>query len=134
MHLSAGYDLSYSWQETLRNFRDEISPELYQQLALQEGEGVARRISALSSNYPINSHRLWFATICDLYASGAGLCQAVGAMATFLRKEHESSLEEHCRTLPAKTNVLLLLFFLPPTLWLLLVPLVWELLHAIAVD
>lgn len=129
LHLSAGLDLGFSWPETLASLACEISPELRAWLDPEE-ESVGRLLNRLAGDYPFSEHRLWFAALRDLHGSGAALGQAVSAMAAFLRREQEAALETHARELPTKINVLLLLFFLPPTFLLLFLPLVWEILHA----
>lgn len=129
LQLAAGFDLGYGWSEALASLREEISAEHLAWLS-PEGEGPVRSLTRLAKEYPVSGARVWFAALRDLYASGAALGPAVGAMATYLRKEQEAALEEHCRELPTKINVLLILFFLPPTFLLLFVPLVWEILHA----
>lgn len=131
LHLQAGFDLAYSWPKTLEGLAHDLSAATRERLAPKEA-GMSELLGKLAQSYPAPRHRVWFAAICDLYSSGAALNQAVSAMADSLRKEQEIDLEAHCRILPTKINILLLLFFLPPAFLLLFAPLMLEILGAFA--
>ena len=133
LYLQAGYDLAYGWPETHRALKAELCPGLGKELEFSRGgeeEGILALLSRLAMHYPDPGHRLWFSVLKELYSSGAGLGEAVRAMASHLRHEHYRDLDAHCRNLPIKINVLVLLFFLPPSLLLLFTPLLLEILSA----
>jgi hypothetical protein len=133
LYLQAGYDLAYGWPETHRALEAELCPALAKELRAAggvDGEGILALLSRLALSYPEAGHRLWFSVLKELYASGAGLGDAVRAMANSLRQEHYRDLDAHCRNLPTKINVLVLLFFLPPALLLLFTPLILEILRS----
>jgi hypothetical protein len=124
LYLQVGYDLHYSWQKMM----EVRGLEMEDCLRLDVSEGIATRLGILSEEYPAEEHRLWFSVLSDLYRAGGGLAPAVLAISTHLRREQERDLEAHCQTLPTRMNVVLILFFLPPTLLLLFYPLVAEIL------
>lgn len=133
LYLQAGYDLAYGWTETHRALETELCSGLEKELRTGgglAGEGILALLSRLARSYPEPGHRLWFSVLKELYTSGAGLSDAVRAMANTLRQEHYRDLDAHCRNLPTKINVLVLLFFLPPALLLLFTPLILEILSS----
>lgn len=127
LFLQCGFDLSYSWPTAIGGA--ESVPEPLRDTA---GEGMAAHLTRLSETYPDPEHRLWFSVLRQLYEQGAGLTDAVLAIGSTLREEQNRDWERHCRTLPTKINVLLILFFLPPTLVLLFVPLLAEVMKSLA--
>jgi hypothetical protein len=132
LHLQCGFELSYSWPETLAAVAMELEPRLQAALHGDGEKPMGDKLRDLAANYPVPSHRMWFSVLAELYSSGAPLVEAVQAISQALRREQSRDLETHCRNLPTKANVCLLLFFLPPTLLLLFVPLVLELSGALA--
>lgn len=130
LYLQAGYDLSYSWPETHKALVAEMTPTLKEALSPSKAEeGMVHVLTRLCENFPIVCHRMWFSILKELYVNGAGLNEAVAAIGATLRKEHERDLESHFRNLPTKINVLLLIFFLPPTMLLIFAPLLVEILR-----
>jgi hypothetical protein len=123
LYLRAGYDLSYSWPEVLRQ-TEGGRWKIHRWLG---GEGLPPRFGVrlehLSAHYPVERHRVWFAVLKELYEQGAPLTDAVHAMAASLRAEQSRDWESFTRTLPTKANLVLLVCFLPPTLVLLFLPL-----------
>ena len=83
-------------------------------------------LARLAADYPDADHRIWFLALAELYETGAGLREAVEAVSKTLRGEHGRDLEAHCRELPTRVNILLLLFFFPAVAALLFVPLLAE--------
>ncbi|MFM8316415.1 MAG: hypothetical protein ACKOA8_19215 [Deltaproteobacteria bacterium] len=133
LYLKAGFSLSYCWGETLRALKGEIPEELENELRgggqmLGVEESLGQVLENLKNNCHIESYRMWFAVLSDLYISGAGLTRSVEALVMALRREQEVDLEAHCRSLPLKVNIVLILFFLPPIFLSLLGPLVREIL------
>ena len=122
LYLSAGYDLAYAWPGAVEACRAD--------LPIPGEHGMTAVLTELARGYPEPEHRVWFTVLSDLYASGASLTAAVEAMADTLRKEQALDLETHCRILPTKANVVLLVFFLPPAFLLLFAPLILEILQA----
>lgn len=126
LYLEAGLDIGYAWPQTLAALRDELGA-VASLLALPDGESITALLGRLGREYPQTEHALWFSVLAELYERGAGLREGVQAAARTLREEHQRALEAHCQRLPMRTNVLMLLFFLPPTLLLLFAPLLYEL-------
>jgi hypothetical protein len=131
LHLQVGYDLAYSWRETSKALQGEVSESFFLLVAPSSIEGERESQTAiltrLAAAYPDAPHRLWFSALRELYAQGAPLRDAVVAISHSLRQEQARDLEAHGRTLPARLNVALLLFFLPPTFVLLFAPLLHSL-------
>lgn len=131
LYLKAGYSLGYSWFETLRVMNPYLSLEVAHdlrggsELFKEEGD-VTDILKHLAVTCRIVPYRMWFSVVLKLYESGAQLIQGVDAVTTTLRREQERDFESHCRALPTKVNVILMLFFLPPTFLWLFVPLVLE--------
>ena len=133
LHVKAGFALSYSWPETIASLEESICERLRGDLASKTKEAeledtVGEILKILSRSCWIASYQIWFGVVSELYESGAPLSQAVEAIATTLRREQERDLEAHCRSLPMKVNVTLMIFFLPPTFLFLFGPLVLEIL------
>ncbi len=123
LHLEAGYDLAYICPSVLSALEPRLDAVFLTSLSQDPTEGISSFLDRLGKEYPDLSHRVWFTVLRELYAQGAGLGEAMRAMASTLRREDARDLEQHCRELPGRLNLLLLLFFLPPTLLLLFVPL-----------
>src|SRR5262249_23297837 len=122
-YIQCGYDLSYAWYSHLEPILDlELDLKSDQKDRARDRE-LARDLEELANQYPDPSHRLWFALLARLYSEGAPLEDAVLAAVQALQREHLVDLESHCRTLPYRLNLRILLFFLPPTFLLLFFPL-----------
>jgi hypothetical protein len=133
LYLKAGFSLSYSWPETLRALEETFSAELLGDLRGPKTESWAERdlgglLLDLKNNCRNVSYRMWFGILWELYSSGAQLTHGVEAVTTALRREQEREFEMHCRALPTKVNIVLILFFLPPTFLWLFIPLILEIL------
>ncbi len=126
LYLEAGFDLGYAWPEVHRVLAGQLSPQVRDTLAVARGGAISPVLARLGETYPDRQHRLWFQVLRELYERGAGLRDGVEAAARALREEQERDLEAHCLRLPTRANVVLLLFFLPPTLLLLFAPLIGE--------
>jgi len=129
LQLQVGYDLAYGWPETLAALDSQLGPDMRTFLRPLDDEAMSATLTRLAGAYPVEAHRHWFHALLDRYVSGASVLESVRAIATYLRKEQERDFEAHCRTLPSKLNVLLILFFLPPTFLLLFVPLILEIIQ-----
>lgn len=145
LYLQAGYDLSYAWPMAVKILGSGISTKMQTLLSLEpqaletptSSETydaptglIGARLQKLGKFYPVFGHRLWFLVLRELYIDGAGLRQPVLSMAHTLRNELKRELEEHCRKLPSKVNILMVIFFLPATLFLFLAPFVMELIKS----
>ena len=122
LHLRVGYELGYAWRETL-SASQFMLPAFRDRLLPGEEESTRDCLARLTASFPFSEYRLWFSILGELYAQGAGLTDVVEGIAASLRREQERDLEAHCRTLPTRANIWLLIFFLPPALALLFVPL-----------
>ncbi len=125
LFLRVGWDIGHAWREALHSLQPRLGTDMKHFLAL-DGDGLAPVWKRLSAEYPDAEHRLWFTALEKLHQNGAAMGDAVNAIVCSLRNEQSCDLDGHCRTLPARTNILLILFFLPPTLILLLFPLALE--------
>lgn len=133
LYLKAGFSLSYSWPETLRALEGTFSPELLSDLRGTQAQFSAESdlgglLLDLKNNCRNVSYRMWFGILWELYLSGAQLIHGVEAVTLALRREQEREFEMHCRALPTKANIVLMLFFLPPTFLWLFIPLILEIL------
>jgi hypothetical protein len=130
LFLVAGFDLSYSWPSALQFLANRLNPDLRGQLAVdpQRGLGLADHFQRLEQQYPDPSHRLWFGVLAKLYGGGAGMAEVISSLNRTLRIEQQRELETLSRALPLRANLVLLVFFLPPALILLFVPLVLQVL------
>lgn len=124
LHLQAGYELHYAWTRAREALGQRFPPGLREALA---GESAREVLGRLASAYPVPAHRLWFSLLGSLHGEGAGLVGPVRAFADALRGDLGRELETHCRTLPTRVNLGLMVFFLPPALLLLCLPLLREL-------
>lgn len=111
LYLGAGFDLSYAWGEATGSAPGPVAGEL----------------DRLARTYPNPVHRVWFASLRDLYGQGAPVQPLVAAFADYLRKERARDMEVFARELPTRANLLLLLFFLPAAFLLLFAPLLLQL-------
>lgn len=126
LYLQAGYDLGYGWPESLKAIREQMPRGLALELSQKGDEPVNQVLFRLSENFEIEGLRIWFSVIYELYQNGAGLSHSISSIASTLRSEHARDLENHLQRLPSKTNILVILFFLPPTFLLLFYPLLLE--------
>lgn len=126
LYLSAGYELGFAWEQTRLQVPLELIPELLpflESAESQSGHSISKRLRWFSEHLPYDEMRMWFGAIEKLYQSGAGLSGPLRAAIRTLRNSEAQDLEQHLRALPGKVNVLMLIFFIPPTLVLMLLPL-----------
>jgi hypothetical protein len=133
LYLKAGFALSYSWEQSISSAQGGILSEVVKTLMPKVGEDSAneslgKALKRLNLEGDSAMCRVWFGVLAELYESGADLTPAVEAFSGVLRRELQRDLEAHCRTLPMKANIILLLFFFPPTIICLFVPLLVEIL------
>ncbi len=126
LYLQAGYDLGYAWPESLKAIGEQMPEGLKEELSLKKEEPINQLLVRLASIFNVKELRIWFSVILELYQSGAGLSNCVSSIANTLRSEHSRDLENHLQRLPSRTNILVILFFLPPTFLLLFYPLLLE--------
>lgn len=133
LYLKAGFALSYSWAETFKTLESNLTEDLRCDLKGTSGEetdefSATTTLKTLRDQCRIAPYRMWFGVLLELYETGAQLTQGVEAVVLSLRREQERELEAHCRSLPVKVNVVLMVFFLPPTFLWIFVPIVLEIL------
>jgi hypothetical protein len=126
LFLAVGYDVSFGWPKALDAAKEMIGSDLREILKMPAEGGLTEHILTLADTYPDESHRVWFGVISELYTSGAGLSEPILAVTRALRREQLRELEAHARHMPLKANLLLILFFLPPSMVLLFAPLLLE--------
>ncbi len=131
LYLQAGYDLGYAWPESLKAIGDKMPAGLLPELSSREEEPIGQLLERLANHFSIRPLRVWFSVILELYQSGAGLSHCVSSIANTLRSEHSRDLENHLQRLPSRTNILIILFFLPPTFLLLFYPLLLEVISSL---
>lgn len=128
LYSKVGYDLAYCWPLALNSMQSLMVPALHDQLKVQQGS-LAMTLEELVKMHPVERHRMWFSVIGQIYASGAGIGQVLEAFSSALRQELDREIDEHCRALPTKINVISLLVFFPAAAVLLFVPLLLEVLR-----
>lgn len=122
-----GFDLSYAWREALENTRGSVPNSLLLELSFQkEEDGVGQVLERLAASFSIPRFRIWFSILLELYGKGAGLVEPMNGILRALRKEQEREVEIFIRGLPLRVNVALLIFFLPPALGLVFMPLLLQ--------
>ncbi len=112
LHVKAGDDLAHAWDECL-----------IFAAGLPLGENPPWCWRGLSSIWPIEEHRLWFALLEELEGEGAPLAPFLEAFAAHVRRERAAEIDRFCRALPTKLSVALVLFYLPAAFLLLFGPL-----------
>ena len=128
LYLHAGYDLGYAWPESLEALKGAMPQGLREELSKKSGESMHETLVRLARGFNVREFRVWFSVIQELYESGAGLSACASSIAGTLRSDHLREWEEHLQKLPSKVNILVLLFFLPPTFLLLFYPLLLDIL------
>ena len=127
LYQQAGVDLGHAWGEVV----DQVGGELWggvERFKIEKGAGFGKGLKALAGTMAQPSHRLWLVSIADLYESGAGLVDGLSAFMNGLMAEERRDLENHCRVLPSKANIVLLLFFFPATMAIIFLPLLCQIL------
>lgn len=127
MFVLAGFDLSYSWEQASELVREGGDGEFLEQWAMEGSGPLCSKLSELHRSCPLKDMRVWFSVLESLYGQGAPVREALLGMASHLRRSHLQDFESHCRDLPTKVNIWMVLFFLPPTFLLVLVPLLLQL-------
>ena len=123
LYLLAGYDLSFGWRESAR----AVKPGGFKSwLEADSGAELLSILARFARDYPIPGHRIWFAVIRELVSRGASLGPSVAGFIAALHAETQREIASHTRLLPMRLNLLLLMFFLPSTLALVLIPLLIE--------
>lgn len=120
LYLTVGYDLAYAWPETSQMLRQQGYLSL---LSWEPKSGSLHEwLQKLEENFPVEGYRFIFASLKQLYGRGAPLSPVVKAFSKYLRRELERDFERHLRDSPVRANACLMIFFLPPTLALLFLP------------
>jgi hypothetical protein len=127
LYVTAGFELGYAWSEVGALVEGEIEPSLVSWLRISEPSALPAQLIKLEAGYPDPAHRLWFGLLRELYDQGAGLTEPLSAFSAVLREEERRDLEAFGRALPTRINLLLMVFFLPPTFLLLFLPLLFAL-------
>lgn len=124
LFLACGFDLSHGWKETLKASEVKDLLHLKPHLILDDAGSFSQHLTHLATQFPYPDFRQWFAILEQSYRTGSPVIPIVKAFTDSMRREQAREFEEHCRNLPTRTNILLLLFFLPPALLLVFAPLV----------
>lgn len=130
LYISVGYDLSFAWQETLFHFKSlshlDFNPTVTNNW---EDQGLLHHLKRLEQTFPVERYRFGFTGLVQLYSRGGALTPFIQSFSRFLRQELERDLSGYLRDCPTRANVLMILFFLPPALALLLIPLIQAFQH-----
>jgi len=110
LYLSIGYDLSYAWSLSQKKGN------------LGEQQTVSETLEKLEKEFSLKKYRLFFGVLRQLYQRGGSLLPALEAFCRVIRKDLEKDLEDHLRKVPTESNILLLVFFIPPALLILILP------------
>lgn len=130
LYISVGYDLAFAWQETLNHLKGSAHLNLNQTGTKSwEGQGLLHHLKYLEQEFPIVRYRFAFTGLVQLYSRGGALTPFIQSFSRFLRQELERDLSAYIRDCPTRANVLMILFFLPPALALLLFPLIQAFQH-----
>ena len=123
LYLLAGYDLSFAWGEA----KLALKPGHFKTWAEeQSATEMALILERFARDYPVPGHRIWFQVLRELVGRGASLGPTLAGFIAALHAETQREVASHARLLPMQLNLLLLMFFLPSTLALVLIPLLIE--------
>ena len=75
--------------------------------------------------------RLWFSILIKLVQEGSELAPTLEAMVRELRSQRKWELETYLRDLPTRVNLRLMLLLLPPTLLILVLPVLTQLIQSL---
>ena len=132
LYVQGGYELAFGWSKVLESGAAEVSETLRHELTQKEEvASFTDLLGVLGSRFSLKEYRIWFQVLRELYTGGAGLSQFLEAMINSLREAERLEIELHCRRLPSRISIATLLFFLPPAMMLLFVPLTLELIHSL---
>ncbi|MFM8269730.1 MAG: hypothetical protein ACKN9V_06025 [Pseudomonadota bacterium] len=115
LYVSAGYDLSYAWIEAVDSSEIFAQPNAH--------ESMNDILRELENKFQLSNYRFTFSVLRQLYSRGASLGPALQSFSRTLRRDLEREIEGHLREAPIRANISLLLFFLPPALALVIIPL-----------
>lgn len=110
LYLSVGFDLSTAWELSQPSNQNEGNQTVFEELFRME-------MSCCFKKY-----RIFFGILRQLYQQGGALIPALDTFCRIIRKDLEKDLEAQLRRLPTEANLLLIVFFIPPALFLLLMP------------
>ncbi|NBX93263.1 MAG: hypothetical protein EBQ85_08550 [Proteobacteria bacterium] len=128
LYLQVGYELGFAWNQVLRALKSSEKESLLDELIYEDTqESLNDCLSRLRQNFKDPQYRIHFGTLAQLYQQGAPLALATRSISQCLRCEFERDLENHLRKAPTQAQILLLLFFLPPALILLFMPILQQL-------
>jgi len=119
LYLMAGYDLPYAWSESMKGTGWELNQQLGKAF---EKETLLENLERLEKHFSLDRYRFTFGLLKQLYIQGAPLGPVLRSFSQTLRRELERDLEAHLRTAPTRANLTQMVFFLPPTLALLVLP------------
>ena len=125
LYLLAGYDLSFAWREA----KLALKPGDFKTWVEEGGDTETEMglvLSRFAREYPVAGHRIWFQVLRELVGRGASLGPTLAGFIAALHAETQREVASHARVLPMQLNLLLLIFFLPSTLALVLIPLLIE--------
>jgi hypothetical protein len=126
LYVSVGFDLAYAWSKTLENLHDDFQKDFCEWANVKE-DSFSRFLLSAADSIPYGEWKVWFESLHELYMGGLAQREFLEAFSENLQEEQSRELETHVRTLPQKINILLILFFLPPVFFLLMAPLVVQL-------
>lgn len=115
LYLSLGYDLSYAWNLALKKKQPGAVQTVSEELLEKE------------TQFSLKKYRVFFGVLRQLYQRGAALIPVIDTFSRVVRKDLEKDLEAHLRKVPVEANVLLLVFFIPPALLILILPFLFSL-------
>ncbi len=128
LYLQAGYELKLAWLRALSELSDKKRKSLFS-LQLPEFGTLYEHLDFLAQRQG-HDEKHWWRVLYELYGKGAPLVPALKNFVDTLVVQDQADWIRRERQLPLKMNVILIVFFLPPTLLLFIVPLVLALRQA----
>ena len=129
LYLVAGYDFNSSWELVSESLLRGMSRPLRDCLKISQGGVLSDVFRSVQVSFPIQGIRPWLGVLGQFYENGTELVSAIRQLTELLEAEQAMDMENHQRCLPTRLNLILIVFFLPPALMLLMTPLVlgvWE--------
>jgi len=115
-YLNSGLDLSYGWRKAFEAEKKNLSIEFQ----FKPEESLLDHLKRLAL---LSQEQTWITPLQNLYSIGSPVGSYLANTSQNLKDSMSRDLENHLQKLPSKVNLGILIFFLPVSLLLLMLPL-----------
>ena len=129
--VSVGQGFRETWTQTEATFEESWSSSTLDSLSLPPSLDTLGAMKRVVDRHPLESVRLWFSILIKLVQEGSELAPTLEAMVRELRSQRKWELETYLRDLPTRVNLRLMLLLLPPTLLILVLPVLTQLIQSL---